>query len=141
MHRSLAGGVGKPEFIIRSDKASNLIIIIECKNSSAKHESLARNKYSDFAVGGALLYASFLSKDVGVFAIAVNGQDEANLRVSHLLQLRGSAKAEAWEASRDMVSFKDYYQAFITSDAKFRQDYEALLNYSPNLNQDCSRKR
>ena len=135
------GGVGRPEFIIRSDKAPNLIIIIECKASSAKHESLARDKYSDFAVDGALLYASFLSKDVDMLAIAVSGQDEANLRVSHLLQLRGSAKAKAWEASRDIVSFEDYYQAFITSDIKFRQDYEALLDYSRNLNHELQSQK
>jgi type I restriction enzyme M protein len=141
-HASKSGsGAGKPEFIIRSDKVSDFIIIIECKASPTKHESVTRNKYNEFAVDGALLYASFLSKDLDVLAIAVSGQDEASFRVSHFLHLRGSVKAEEWNAARDMVSFDDYYQAFITSDIKFRQDYEALLDYSRTLNHELESKK
>jgi type I restriction-modification system DNA methylase subunit len=135
------GGVGKPEFIIQHDKVSDFIIIIECKADPAKHESASRTKYSEFAVDGVLLYASCLSKDLDVLAIAVSGQNEASFRISHFLQLRGSLKAEAWNAARDIVSFDDYYQAFITSDIKFRQDYEALLDYSRTLNHELQSKK
>src|ERR1700685_2426212 len=55
-------GAGKPEFLIRSHKYSEFIIIIECKASPQKHESETRTRYSEFAVDGSLLYASFLSK-------------------------------------------------------------------------------
>ena len=54
-------GAGRPEFIIQSSKHPEFIIIIECKGEAQKHESVSRNRYADFAVDGALLYASFLA--------------------------------------------------------------------------------
>jgi type I restriction-modification system DNA methylase subunit len=127
-------GAGKPEFIIRSSKASDFIIIIECKADSTKHESKTRTRYSEYAVDGALLYASFLAKEFDVLAIAISGQDEASFRISHFLHLRGTPKAVDWAVAEDIVSFGDYYAAFSKSDVKFRQDYNALLDYSRNLN-------
>jgi len=134
-HASKSGsGAGKPEFIIHSQKVSDFIIIVECKASPQKHESDSRTKYFDYAVDGALLYASFLSKEFDVLAIAVSGQDEPSFRISHFLHLHGTAKPVEWDAAHDVVSFDEYYEAFTTSDVKFRQDYDALLDYSRNLN-------
>jgi len=135
------GGIGKPEFIIRSQNHSDFLILIECKASSQRHESETRTRYSEFAVDGVLLYASFLSKEFDVLAIAVSGQDEATIRVSHFLHLRGTNKPVDWNASRDMVSFDEYYQEFIKSDIKFRQDYNALLDYSRVLNNQLQARK
>ena len=126
-------GVGKPEFIIHSSKVSDFIIIVECKADPAKHESDTKTKYSEYAVDGVLLYASFLSKEFDVLAIAVSGQDEASFRISHHLHLRKTEKPVEWNVSADIVSFGEYYDAFTTSDIKFRQDYHTLLSYSRNL--------
>lgn len=134
-------GTGKPEFIIRSDKFSDFIIIVECKASSQKHESQARNKYADYAVDGALLYASFLSKEFDVLAVAVSGQDESSFRISHFLHLRGTAQAVDWDATHDVVSLDEYHTAFIESDVKFRQDYGVLLDYSRKLNDELQSKK
>src|ERR1700728_2850575 len=80
-HASKSGsGAGKPEFIIHSQGVSDFIIIIECKASSTRHESDTRTKYCDYAVDGVLLYASFLSKEFDVLAIAVSGQKESDFR-------------------------------------------------------------
>ena len=135
------GGIGKPEFIIRSQNHSDFLILIECKASSQRHESETRTRYSEFAVDGVLLYASFLSKEFDVLAIAVSGQDEATIRISHFLHLRGTNKPVGWNASRDMVSFDEYYQEFIKSDIKFRQDYNALLDYSRVLNNQLQARK
>lgn len=86
------GGVGKPEFIIRSTVRTDFIIIIECKASTRQHISATLDKYEDYAVDGALLYASFLSKEYDVIAIAVSGQDRENLRISQYIHLRGADK-------------------------------------------------
>lgn len=126
-------GAGKPEFIIHSSKVSNFIIVVECKADSAKHESETKTKYSEYAVDGVLLYASFLSKQFDVLAIAVSGQDEASFRISHHLHLQKTDKAVEWDVSTDIVSFDEYYDAFINSDIKFRQDYQILLQYSRKL--------
>jgi type I restriction-modification system DNA methylase subunit len=135
------GGVGKPEFIIRSNKISDFIIIVECKANPAKHESATRTKYSEFAVDGVLLYASFLAKDFDVLALAVSGQHESEIRISHFLHLRGAPKPASWAAASDLVSFEEYYEAFLTSEIKFRQDYDALLDYSRNLNDQLQSKK
>ena len=82
-------GKGRPEFLISFSGNSELLIIIECKSDNTKHESPTKDKFSEFAVDGALLYSSYLSKDFDVLAIAVSGQTKQQLKVSHFLQLKG----------------------------------------------------
>jgi type I restriction enzyme M protein len=50
-------GKGKPEFLITYSNNSDLLIVVECKAHTAKHESQNRDKFTDYAVDGALLYA------------------------------------------------------------------------------------
>ena len=133
MHQNLASGVGKPEFIIHSSRESDFIIVVECKADPTKHESDTKTEYKDYAVDGVLLYASFLSKGFDVLAIAVSGQDEGSFRISHHLHLRKTENPVEWDVSHDIVSFDEYYDAFTTSDIKFRQDYHILLQYSRKL--------
>ena len=128
------GGVGKPEFIIRSTHRSEFLIVIECKASPLDHVSPTLDKYSQFAVDGALLYASYLSRGYDVIAIGVSGEEQSSLRISHYLHLRGEASAGEFPQPQAFASFEDYFKAFISSDAKFRQDYRALLDYSRDLN-------
>lgn len=134
-HASKRGsGVGKPEFIIRSSMHQEFLIVIECKADPRKHVSATLDRYADYAVDGVLLYASFLSKEFDVLAIAVSGQDETTYRISHHLHLRDTPKAIPFSDAKDIVSLADYYDAFINSDAKFRQDYDVLLDFSRALN-------
>ena len=127
-------GVGRPEFIIRSRKISDFLIVVECKADPTRHESSTRTKYRDFAVDGVLHYAAFLSRKFDVLAIAASGQDEDSLRISHFLHLKGADRAQNWDTCNDIVAFDDYYEAFVASDLKFRQDYRNLLEYSRGLN-------
>ncbi len=53
----------------------HVIIVVECKASVTQHESQNRKQYGSYAVDGVLLYASFLSKEYDVLAIAVSGDD------------------------------------------------------------------
>ena len=134
-------GVGKPEFLIRSEAYPNFIIVVECKASSRKHVSTTRDKYTEYAVDGALLYASFLAKDFDVLAIGVSGQNEQTLEMSHFLHLRGNSEAVDWPDEKNILPFDDYYRAFIQSDVKFLQDYDALLGFSRSLNNELQAKK
>ena len=67
------GGKGYPEFIISYKTNPDLLIVIECKADITKHESKDHNKYSEFAVDGVLLYASYLSKAFDVSKSFPNG--------------------------------------------------------------------
>lgn len=141
-HASKRGqGVGKPEFLIHSTVHSKFLIVIECKADPRKHVSKSLNNYADYAVDGALLYASYLSKEFDVLAIAVSGQSKASLRMSHYFYLQGTNNFVGYPKARRIVSLEEYYQAFIHSDAKFRQDYNALLDYSRSLNNQLQAKK
>jgi type I restriction enzyme M protein len=134
-------GVGRPEYIIHSETRPGFIIVIECKADPKKHASVSLDKYADYALDGALLYASFLAKEFDVLAIAVSGQDEASLRISHHLVLKSSAKSVAFNEAEDILSFDEYHEAFSNSDIKFRQYYESLIDFSRALNNSLQAKK
>ncbi|KWT86797.1 HsdM family class I SAM-dependent methyltransferase [Candidatus Magnetominusculus xianensis] len=126
-------GHGYPEFIITLKENHDLLIVVECKADTSKHESPNRDKYSEYAVDGALLYASYLSKDFDVLAIAVSGQTIQQLKVSHFLQLKGSKKVTPI-FSGNLLSVNDYLSGYLISDEKLSQDYNILLEFTKKLN-------
>jgi type I restriction-modification system DNA methylase subunit len=127
-------GSGKPEFLITFFGNSELIIVIECKASILKHESQNKDKHSEYAVDGALLYASYLSKEFDVLVIAVSGQTKRELKVSHFLQLRSEKKAIPIFGNT-LLSADDYLNKYLLSPEKFRQDYNKLLEFTKRLNE------
>lgn len=127
-------GKGRPEFLITFSGNSDLLIVIECKAETTKHESPTRDKYSEYAVDGALLYSSYLSKDFDVLAIAVSGQTKQQLRVSHFLQLKSERKPVSIFGDK-LLSANDYLDGYLKSPEKFRQDYNTLLEFTKKLNE------
>ncbi|WP_423909751.1 N-6 DNA methylase [Candidatus Spongiihabitans sp.] len=128
------GGTGYPEFILTYKENPDLLIVVECKASTAKHESGDRDKYSEYAVDGALLYASYLSKGFDVLAIAISGETKQSLRVSHYLHLKGEKKAISIFADK-LLNAEYYLNGYLKSPEKFRQDYNALLVFTKELNE------
>ena len=128
------GGKGYPEFIISSLKNNpDFIIVVECKANIAKHQSSTLDKYDEYAVDGALLYASFLSKEYDVLAIGVSGQNLKELKVSHYLCLKGEKKSVPIFGNK-LLNIESYINGYLKSPEKFRQDYNALLDFSRELN-------
>jgi methylase of polypeptide subunit release factors len=127
-------GKGRPELLITFNKNADLLIVIECKAEITKHESPNRDKYSEFAVDGVLLYASYLSKDFDVLAIAISGETKQQLKVSHFLHLKNERKATDIFADK-LLSAKDYLDGYLKSPEKFRQDYNTLLEFTKRLNE------
>ena len=126
-------GAGYPEFIIRSTKYPHLLLVIECKASPKFHESKTKDQYAKYAVDGALLYASYLSKEFDVIAIGISGQIENEMNISHYLNLKG--EDVSYDIfSNNFMSFENYYNGYIKSEHKFNQDYSTLLSYSKDLN-------
>lgn len=82
-------GKGYPEFIIQFKSKPANLIVIECKADISKHESENKDKYEEYAVDGALLYASYLKDDFNVTAIAVSGENEREKKISTFLWLKG----------------------------------------------------
>lgn len=126
-------GVGSPEFIITSSRYPELLIVIECKANSNKHKSKGLDKFSEYACDGALLYASYLSKEYDVIAIGVSGESAKSLKISHFLHLKNEVRANEFQVS-GILALDDFYKAYIQTPQKFNVDYSNLLAYSQTLN-------
>jgi type I restriction enzyme M protein len=129
-------GQGYPEFLITYKNNSDLLIVIECKAKTSKHEhsNSVKDKYSEYAVDGVLLYSSFLSKDFDVLAIAISGESSRELKVSHFLQLKGEKQAVTLFGDKLLPAI-DYLNGYLKSPEKFRQDYLTLLDFTKYLNE------
>src|ERR1039457_520132 len=96
------GGAGNPEFIITTPAMPDIVIVVECKADPKRHESADRNKPADYAVDGVLHYASYLSKEFTVIAIAVSGDTSYHL-VSCFLIAKGSSQVKALRTPRGNI--------------------------------------
>lgn len=126
-------GSGYPEFLITPKNNSELLIVIECKSEVKKHESKNKNKYTDYAVDGVLLYASYLSKEYDVLAIAVSGENKREIKISHFLCLKGT-KSQVEIFGNKFLTPSDYINGYLKSPEKYRQDYTSLLQFTKELN-------
>ena len=131
------GARGYPEFIIRANQESGLLIVVECKADIADHEDpngITGNNPKRYAVDGALLYASHLSAQFDVLAIAVSGSTPRDLRVSHYFHFK-EAHAPIRVFGDALLPLTDYLAGYYGSEEKYRQDYAALLVFAKELNQ------
>lgn len=126
-------GTGKPEFIITFEELSELVIVIECKADTAKHESKNRDKPKDYAVDGVLLYSEYLAKEFDVISIAVSGEKKSALRISHFLQIKKGHNIEDFVGDK-ILSFENYIDSYTKNDLKLHQDFNNLMTYSKELN-------
>jgi hypothetical protein len=126
-------GPGYPDFLVSYLHLQDLLIVIECKADVNKHQSDTRKHFKDYAVDGALLYSSHLSKAHDVLAIAVSGMNNFELKVTHFLQLKGQREPTEILGNR-LLSPDDYRKAYMNSPEKYRQDYQALQHFIVTLN-------
>lgn len=127
-------GQGKPEFIVTFPSPySDLLILVECKPDTKKHESKDRDKPKDYAVDGVLLYSSYLSKEYDVISIAVSGVKLRELRISNFLQLKNEPIKQL--GSKEILTFDDYLNLYIYDPDKEKKSFDELLKYSRELNE------
>lgn len=133
-------GNGYPEFIISFPTNSNYVIVIECKAKTTDHESENHDNAVKYAVDGALHYAKALSADYNVIAIAVSGQYEYELKVSHFYWKKGATKYNRVDDYK-LLGLDDYMQIFedqffisdfYTRDIAYKAQYlnEEFNNYT-----------
>ena len=131
---------GLPDFIIFSKKYPDLIIVVEAKADINKHISATLDNYADYAVDGALLYASFLSKEFDVIAIGISGEASGRFRVSHYLQLKEEKVAYPFFDDK-ILTIEEYFDGVQQSNYKFNQDYAKLIAYTKTLNETLHAKK
>ena len=125
-------GAGYPDFIITFKKYPDFIILIEAKANIKKHESLNRDKFKDYAIDGALLYSSYVSRQLDVLSIAVSGQKKNMLRISHFLQVQGSDVVDL--EKNKILKPEEYLKLYIYSEKKEKSEFNKLLSYTKKLN-------
>ncbi|MDO8443839.1 MAG: N-6 DNA methylase [Candidatus Azambacteria bacterium] len=113
-------GIGKPEFLVSKKEDKEFLLIIECKADAKFHESPNQDQYASFAVDGVLLYASKLSQEYNIIAIAVSGQTNEELKISTFLFPKGSGSHSILADTKkvpvtDIISWQDYIR-FATYD-------------------------
>lgn len=109
----IGSGKGRPEFLISKIGNKDFLIVIECKADIKFHKSLNQDQPASFAVDGVLLYASKLSQEYNVIAIAVSGQIKEELKISTFLFPRGSSAYSILTDTKkvpvaDIIPWKDY---------------------------------
>ena len=128
-------GIGKPDFILTHNTNSKYLFVVECKADRTKHESKNKDKYKDYAVDGALLYASFLCKEYDVVAVGVSGQNKEQLCVSYHLLLKGSEGRGAIDLKIDeLKKYQDVLKVITAREEVQRRDYDELLTFFKRLN-------
>lgn len=126
---------GYPEFIISLNDYPEFLIVIECKAELSRHESATKDNYANYAVDGVLLYSSFLSKEFDVLSIAVSGETKKELKVSHFLQLKSEHTAKPIFGN-EFLDIESYLKQYLQTPQKVNQDYNQLLDFSRNLNEE-----
>lgn len=133
-------GNGYPEFILSFPTNSSYVIVVECKAKASDHESCNHDNAVKYAVDGVLHYAKALSSEYNVIAIAVSGQNESELKVSHFYIKKGASDVSELEDKR-LLSVDDYMQVFddqffisdfYTRDIAYKAQYlnEEFNNYT-----------
>jgi type I restriction enzyme M protein len=134
-HASKRGdGSGYPEFII-SFPHKDFIIVIECKADLKKHKSKNLDRYSEYAVDGALLYSSYLSKEFDIISIGVSGEIDNELLIDNYIQIREEEKGRALGINK-IYDFESYLNLLKKDTFREKYDYDRLMKYSSELNQN-----
>ncbi len=131
------GGIGKPEFIITSQSAPDIVMVIECKSRLSQHESPNRDRPADFAVDGVLHYARALSPSFTVIAIAVSGS-RGHLKIDDFLIPKNESEPRALIAPTgaqilDIVPISDYIRAAAFDPAVQAKRTNDLIAFSQEL--------
>jgi type I restriction-modification system DNA methylase subunit len=128
----IGSGKGRPEFLISKIGDKDFLLVIECKADIKFHESADHGQSADFAVDGVLLYASKLSQEYNVIAIAVSGQTKEELKISTFLFPKSSGTHSILTDTRkvpvaDIISWQDYVR-YATYDENLAKSRKSDLN-------------
>ena len=134
-------GKGFPDFIITCGRYPDLVIVVECKADTKFHESATLDSYREYAIDGALLYASFLSKEYDVIAIGFSGEKESLTRLSHYIQLNGEKDYHPLFNEGELVDMDSYHHGLMQSTYKFNQDFNKLIDYTKEVNEELQGKK
>ena len=133
------GGFGRPEHIIQHKLMPDLLIVTEGKKDILKHESGVLEYPVEYAVDGVVHYSSFISKEYDVISIAFSGNNKDNFKISYFFQPK-NGKIEEIKTSVPLT-ITELIKNYKKSEYKLSQDYDKLLQYLGELNNQLHSKK
>ena len=82
----------------------------------------------------------YLKKEYDVITIGISGEKESELLINHYLYLNNATKYDDFVGNK-ILRLDDYYNSYVKSPQKFRQDYDNLIKYSKDLNETLHAKK
>ena len=134
-------GKGIPEFIISVEGEGEFLIVVECKSSTKKHRSKTLDKPKDYAVDGVRHYAAYLAKEYDVLAIAVSGQSQKEVKISHFFHRKNAIDSEEVEGFSDLASLESYINFYKNYLDNEDVDYSKLIDFTKKLNDQLHEKK
>ncbi|MDR2694447.1 MAG: SAM-dependent methyltransferase [Chitinispirillales bacterium] len=129
-------GAGKPEFIISFPYGNiDYLVVIECKASTDSHRSGKLDNPAYYAVDGVLRYARALSREFDVVAVAVSGQTEHELEVSHFLWKKGEKTFDE-KPDKKLLSIGDYIKLFDNAQFAEKLKHSNIVLKAIELNEE-----
>ena len=130
------GKSGFPEFIITFPSIMDLVMVVECKPDTKSHQSKKNEEDPErYAVDGVLHYSKHLKQDFNVIAIAVSGESEDKLFVSHFFIKKGSDEIKE-TSDKKLLSIYDYLNLFEEKESAEKLKDENILVFASELNQE-----
>ena len=103
------------------------MIVIECKANVNNHSSAKLDNPKDYAVDGVLHYAKALTKEFDVVAIAMSGQTEQELEVSHFLWKKEETEYVV-KSDKLLLSINDYIKLFDNEQFSEKLKYSNIVS-------------
>ncbi len=151
--KRLTGNEGSPDYTIR-DKNSNLLIVIECKSSVDKHQTCDNlddykkglgsvKDISEYAINGAIHYATYLNYAYDVVAVAVSGISEDNYRCTSFYLPKGKDLdnlylLEDGTYNDTLMIPKNYREMIDELLGKYKEEREKVENELKNYANQCN---
>ncbi|SEL90030.1 N-6 DNA Methylase [Colwellia chukchiensis] len=132
-------GQGYPEVIIQHKDFPDTLIVVEAKAETKHHESKELNRYADYAVDGALLYGSYLSKEYDVICIGVSGQTKEELKLSTYFYPKTSPtfspliNHSTKVAVKELLPFEEFDHILHRNPEKEQMEYEKVMKFAADL--------
>jgi type I restriction-modification system DNA methylase subunit len=138
--KSKKANIGYPEFIITSELDPNFVIIVECKANTKNHCSKTYDKPKEYAVDGVLHYATCLSKEYTVLAIAISGMNKDAMLINNYLMACGNdAYKQLTNESNKLVDkilpFDDYYRLAAFDPDVEKKRHQDLISFAKELHE------
>jgi type I restriction enzyme M protein len=153
------GGIGAPEFIVSSTESPDFLLIVECKANQNDHvsdtckallaaQSTPQNGEEDeeayakrvqrYGVDGVLHYASKLSKEFNVIAVAVSGESKEASIISTFLHTKGASRPKILQTKdhrviTELIPWTDYIEHATFDPTVQRLRADELMAFSREL--------